>query len=102
MKSPTKEQIIEAIRTVYDPEIHVNIYDLGLVYDICVDNNDVHVKMTLTSAFCPAAESLPIEVEQAIKEVPKVKNVKLEIVWEPAWTKDMMSDEAKLELGFYD
>lgn len=102
MKSPTKEQVIEAIRTVYDPEIHVNIYDLGLVYDICVDNEIVQVKMTLTSAFCPAAESLPNEVEEAIKEISEVKEVKLEIVWDPPWTKDMMSEEAKLELGIYD
>ncbi len=102
MKSPTKEQIIEAIRTVYDPEIHVNIYDLGLVYDICVVNDSVTVNMTLTSAFCPAAETLPNEVEEAIKEIPEVKEVKLNIVWDPPWTKDMMSDEAKLELGIYD
>ena len=102
MKSPTKEQVIEAIRTVYDPEIHVNIYDLGLIYDICVDNDKVLIKMTLTSAFCPAAETLPSEVEEAVKEVSGVKEVAIEIVWEPAWTKDMMSDEAKLELGIYD
>ncbi len=102
MKSPTKEQVIEAIRTVYDPEIHVNIYDLGLIYDICVDNSTVAVKMTLTSAFCPAAETLPSEVEEAIKEISEVTEVKLDIVWEPPWNKDMMSDEAKLELGIYD
>lgn len=102
MKSPTKEQVIEAIRTVYDPEIHVNIYDLGLIYDICVDKGNVQVKMTLTSAFCPAAESLPTEVEEAIKEISGVKEVSLEIVWDPPWTKDMMSDVAKLELGIYD
>lgn len=102
MKSPTKEQVIEAIRTVYDPEIHVNIYDLGLIYGIDVDNASVTIKMTLTSAFCPAAETLPKEVEEAVKEVSGVKEVTIEIVWEPAWTKDMMSDEAKLELGIYD
>jgi len=102
MKSPTKEQIIEAIRTVYDPEIHVNIYDLGLIYDICVDNEKVKVKMTLTSAFCPAAETLPKEVEEAIKELPSVKEVSIDIVWEPSWNREMMSDEAKLELGIYD
>jgi len=102
MKLLTKEQIIEAIRTVYDPEIHVNIYDLGLVYDICVVNDKVTVQMTLTSAFCPAAETLPGEVKDAINEIPKVKDVVIDIVWDPPWTKEMMSDEAKLELGIYD
>ncbi len=102
MKLLTEHNIIEAIRKVYDPEIHVNIYDLGLIYNICVDNSNVKIKMTLTSAFCPAAESLPNEVEEVVKAVPGVENVTIEIVWEPAWTKDMMSDEAKLELGIYD
>lgn len=102
MKLLTKEQIIEAIRTVYDPEIHVNIYDLGLVYDICVVNDVVTVKMTLTSAFCPAAETLPNEVKEAIADISEVKDVIIDIVWDPPWTKEMMSDEAKLELGIYD
>jgi FeS assembly SUF system protein len=102
MKSPTKDQIIEAIRTVFDPEIHVNIYDLGLIYNIDIKKDQVHVQMTLTSAFCPAAETLPNEVEQAVKEVATDLDVNIEIVWEPPWTKDMMSDEAKLELGIYD
>jgi FeS assembly SUF system protein len=102
MKLLTEHNIIEAIRKVYDPEIHVNIYDLGLIYNICVDNSDVKITMTLTSAFCPAAESLPNEVEEVVKAVPGVEKVTIEIVWEPAWTKGMMSDEAKLELGIYD
>jgi FeS assembly SUF system protein len=102
MNSPTKEQVIEAIRTVYDPEIHVNIYELGLIYDICVVNEIAQIKMTLTSAFCPAAESLPSQVEFVVKEIPGIKDVELEIVWDPPWTKDMMSEEAKLELGIYD
>jgi FeS assembly SUF system protein len=101
MKSPTEKQIIEAIQTVYDPEIHVNIYDLGLIYGIEIDGTTVKVKMTLTSAFCPAAESLPSEVKEAILEVEEVENVELDIVWEPPWTQDKMSDEAKLELGIY-
>ena len=98
----TEHNIIEAIRKVYDPEIHVNIYDLGLIYHICVDNSNVKITMTLTSAFCPAAESLPNEVEEVVKALPGVEKVTIKIVWEPAWTKGMMSDEAKLELGIYD
>jgi len=101
MKSLTNDQIIEAIRTVYDPEIHVNIYDMGLVYGIDIKDNLVDIKMTLTSAFCPAAETLPKEVKQAVQELSKDVEVNITIVWEPAWDKDMMSDEAKLELGIY-
>jgi len=94
------EEIIGVICEIYDPEIPVNIYALGLIYDVQVsDNCDVKITMTLTSPNCPVAETLPIEVEEKVKVVPEVKKVNVTIVFEPAWTKDMMSEEAKLELG---
>lgn len=94
------EEIIGVICEIYDPEIPVNIYALGLIYDVQVsDNCDVKITMTLTSPNCPVAETLPIEVEEKVKVIPKVKKVSVTIVFEPAWTKDMMSEEAKLELG---
>ena len=95
-----KKKIIEEIRKIYDPEIPVNIYELGLIYDIKVENNDTaKVKMTLTSPNCPVAESLPKEVEDSIMQVEGIEKVDLDLVWEPPWNKDMMSDAAKLELG---
>ena len=95
-----KEQIIEEIRKIYDPELPVNIYELGLIYDVKVDNdNSVKVKMTLTTPNCPVAESLPKEVKDSIMEIKEVKNVDLELVWEPPWDKSMMSEAAKLELN---
>ena len=95
-----KEKIIEEIRKIYDPEIPVNIYELGLIYDIKVENNDTaKVKMTLTSPNCPVAESLPKEVEDSIMQVEGIEKVDLDLVWEPPWNKDMMSDAAKLELN---
>ena len=94
------EEIIGVICEIYDPEIPVNIYALGLIYDVQVsDNCDVKITMTLTSPNCPVAETLPIEVEEKVKVIPEVKKVNVTIVFEPAWTKDMMSEEAKLELG---
>ena len=94
------EQIIKIICEIYDPEIPVNIYALGLIYDIKVSEDyDVKITMTLTSPNCPVAETLPVEVEEKCKVVPDVKDVKVEIVFEPIWTKDMMSEEARLELG---
>lgn len=96
-----RDQVIEGIKQVYDPEIPVNIYELGLIYEVTVDeNNDVFVLMTLTSPACPAAGMIPGDVEEKAKEVPGVNNVKVEITFDPPWDKDMMSDEAKLELGF--
>ena len=92
--------VIEAMRTCYDPEIPVNIYELGLVYDVRVEDDfSVHVKMTLTSPQCPVAESLPPEVEEKIKAIPGVTSAKVEVVWEPTWNVGMMSEAAKLELG---
>ena len=93
--------IIETLKTVYDPEIPVDIYELGLIYDILVDaENRVLVTMTLTSPACPSAQQLPSEVRYKVKAVPGVKDAWVEIVWEPPWDKDRMSDAAKLQLGF--
>ena len=95
-----KEKIIEEIKKIYDPEIPVNIYDLGLIYDIKVeDKNTAKIKMTLTSPNCPAAESLPKEVKDGIMQVEGIDNVDLDLVWDPPWDKDRMSEAAKLELN---
>ena len=96
-----KDEAISQIQTIYDPEIPVNIYELGLIYEVNVDmENHVHVLMTLTAPNCPAAESLPVEVEQKITAIEGVKNCKVEITFDPPWDKGMMSEEAMLELGF--
>jgi FeS assembly SUF system protein len=93
-------EIVDALCTVYDPEIPVNIYELGLIYDIIVGKEgDVKVEMTLTSPGCPVAGTLPGEVEAKVRRVEGVTEAKVELVWEPAWSMDRMSDEAKLELG---
>ena len=94
-----KEKIIAEVKKIYDPEIPVNIYELGLIYDISVNDNNVKVKMTLTSPNCPVAESLPKEVKDSILEIEEVKKVDLDLVWEPPWDKSMMSEAAKLELN---
>ena len=97
-----KPAIVEAIKTVFDPEIPVNIWELGLVYDVFVGADAVAVvRMTLTAPGCPAAQSLPVEVADKVKAVPGVSDAKVDIVWEPAWTKDLMSDAAKLQLGMW-
>lgn len=94
--------IADAIRTVYDPEIPINIWELGLIYDVIVDANGVAgVRMTLTAPGCPAAQSLPVEVAEKVRAVPGVSDVKVDIVWDPPWNKDMMSDAAKLQLGLW-
>lgn len=94
------DSIIETLKTVYDPEIPVDIYELGLVYDVQIsDEGDVKVVMTLTTPNCPVAESLPAEVKEKVAAVEGVKNVDLELTFEPSWNKDMMSEEAKFELG---
>jgi|TARA_B110000438_G_C15631640_1_gene571288 FeS assembly SUF system protein len=96
----TKDKIIAEIKRVYDPEIPVNIYDLGLIYDIKVEDvNTAKIKMTLTSPNCPVAESLPKEVKDTIMNVDEIEKVDLDIVWDPPWNKDMMSEAAKLELN---
>ena len=100
--SKLKEKIIENIKKVFDPEIPVNIYELGLIYDIKIDDGDVEVIMTLTSPFCPVAGSLPKEVAARVSEVEGVKKANVELVFEPPWTMDLMSNEAKLELNMTD
>jgi FeS assembly SUF system protein len=97
-----KPAIVQAISTVFDPEIPVNIYELGLIYDVLVDAQGVAgVRMTLTAPGCPAAQSLPVEVQQKVKAVAGVTDARVDVVWEPAWTKDRMSDAAKLQLGMW-
>jgi FeS assembly SUF system protein len=97
-----KPAILDAIRTVFDPEIPVNIMELGLVYDVWVDAAGVAgVRMTLTAPGCPAAQSLPVEVARKVKAVPGVSDAKVDVVWDPPWTKDRMSDAAKLQLGLW-
>ena len=94
--------LVEAVSKVFDPEIPVNIYELGLVYNMDVDANaNVQVKMTLTAPACPAAQTIPIDVERRIREVPGINDVKVAVVWDPPWTRDKMSDAAKLTLGMY-
>ena len=95
-----KEKIISEIKKVYDPEIPVNIYDLGLIYSINIKNdNEAYIEMTLTSPNCPVADSLPKMVKENISSIKEIKKVDLKLVWSPPWTKDMMSEEAKLELN---
>jgi FeS assembly SUF system protein len=97
-----KPAIIKAISTVFDPEIPVNIWGLGLIYDILVDASGVAgIRMTLTSPGCPVAQSLPVDVANKVKAVPGVTDAKIDIVWEPTWTKDRMSPAAKLQLGMW-
>ena len=94
------EKAVEKICQIYDPEVPVNIYELGLIYDIQVsDEGDVEIEMTLTSPNCPVAETLPVEVEEKVKIIEEVRNVKVNITFDPPWDKDMMSEAAKLELG---
>tara|TARA_Y100001970_G_scaffold144633_1_gene177619 strand:- start:1850 stop:2146 length:297 start_codon:yes stop_codon:yes gene_type:complete len=94
-----KEKVIDEIRKIYDPEIPVNIYELGLIYEITVNDKNVGIKMTLTTPNCPVAESLPKEVKESIMQLDEVENVELDLVWDPPWDKSMMSEAAKLELN---
>ena len=98
-----EEEVIDVLKTVYDPEIPVDIYSLGLVYNIDVsESNDVHIEMTLTSPACPVAGTLPPEVEDRVKnEVSEVNGARVDVVWEPMWTPEMMTEAAKLELGMF-
>ncbi len=91
--------VIDALREIYDPEIPVNIYDLGLIYRVQIENGDAEVDMTLTTPGCPVAQSFPGMVESSIRKVPGVKNAKVELVWDPPWTQDKLSEEARLQLG---
>jgi FeS assembly SUF system protein len=95
-------QIVKALSSVFDPEIPVNIYDLGLIYDVIVDaESRVGIRMTLTAPACPAAQILPGQVENAVKSVAGVVDATVDIVWDPPWTRDRMTDAAKLQLGMY-
>lgn len=94
-------KIVEKIKSIYDPEIPVDIYELGLIYDVFVnEQHDVKILMTLTSPNCPVAETLPMEVEEKVRSIDEVRNAEVEITFDPPWSQEMMSEEAKLELGF--
>lgn len=94
------DKIIGVLKTIYDPEIPVDIYELGLIYDVFVsDENNAKILMTLTSPNCPVAESLPVEIEDKVKSLDELNNCEVEITFDPTWTQEMMSEEAKLELG---
>jgi FeS assembly SUF system protein len=99
--SDLREEVIKILKTCYDPEIPVDIYELGLIYEVEIREGDVaYVKMTLTSPMCPVAEVLPVEVQEKVRAVPGVRDCELELVWDPPWTMEMMSEAAKLELNF--
>jgi FeS assembly SUF system protein len=105
MAGEDKEEIldkaVQALRLCYDPEIPVNIYDLGLIYDITIESVDrIVIVMTLTSPMCPVAGTLPVQVENLVRKVTKVKEVRVELVWDPPWTPERMNEEARLELGW--
>ncbi|MCX2838755.1 MULTISPECIES: SUF system Fe-S cluster assembly protein [Salinimicrobium] len=94
------EKIVRVLKTIYDPEIPVDIYELGLIYDVMVnEDNEIKILMTLTTPNCPVAESLPMEVEEKVKSMDEVKDCEVEITFDPPWNQDLMSEEAKLELG---
>ncbi|MBC8490385.1 MAG: DUF59 domain-containing protein [Ignavibacteria bacterium] len=96
-----KEEIIKVLKTCYDPEIPVDVYELGLIYDIKIsEEKNVNITMTLTSPACPVAEALPLEVEEKVEALPLVKDVKVDVTFDPPWSPDKMSEVAKLELGF--
>jgi len=96
-----RDKVIDVIKTIFDPEIPVNIYDLGLIYRVDVlPINNVQVTMTLTAPSCPAAQSLPVEVDQRVREIEGVNDVHVQVTWDPPWDKSMMSEEAQLELGW--
>jgi len=95
------EKIVKTLKTIYDPEIPVDIYELGLIYDVLVnEDNEVKVIMTLTTPNCPVAESLPVDVKEKVKSIEGVEDAEVELTFDPPWTRDLMSEEAKLELGF--
>ena len=96
-----EQNIIEQIKGIYDPEIPVNIYELGMIYEIKIDDDmNAHILMTLTSPNCPVADSLPLEVKEKVKQVEGINDAEVEITFDPPWSQDMMSEEARLELGF--
>jgi len=94
------DKIVNVLKTIYDPEIPVDIYELGLIYDVFTnEDNEVKILMTLTSPNCPVAETLPVEVEEKVKSIDEIKDAEVEITFDPPWTQELMSEEAKLELG---
>jgi FeS assembly SUF system protein len=96
-----RDKVVDVIKTIFDPEIPVNIYDLGLIYRVDVlPINNIQITMTLTAPSCPAAQSLPVEVDQRVREIEGVNDVHVQVTWDPPWDKSMMSEEAKLELGW--
>ena len=96
-----KEKVIEKLQTIYDPEIPVNIYDLGLIYEVQVlPINNVQITMTLTAPSCPAAQTIPVEVDQKVREIEELNDVHVSVTWTPPWDKSMMTEAAQLELGF--
>ena len=97
----SKEEIVECVRSVMDPEIPVNIYDLGLIYKIKINDNNVEIEMTLTNPNCPVAGEMPVNVGKSIEKINGLKSVKVNIVWEPEWTKELMSEDAKLALDIF-
>lgn len=97
-----REDVIEMLKTIYDPEIPINIYELGLIYEIDVsESGNVVIKMTLTAPGCPVAQSFPGDIEEKVSTVPSVEKVHVELVWEPPWTKDLMTEAAQLQLGMF-
>jgi FeS assembly SUF system protein len=102
MTDALRNKVIEVLKTIYDPEIPVNIHEIGLIYEVNVDDEaNVHILMTLTSPMCPVAESLPPEVEGKVAAVDGVTSAQVEVTWDPPWDPEMMSEAAKLELGFF-
>jgi FeS assembly SUF system protein len=102
MTDALRNKVIEVLKTIYDPEIPVNIHEIGLIYEVNVDDEaNVHILMTLTSPMCPVAESLPPEVEGKVAAVDGVTSARVEVTWDPPWDPEMMSEAAKLELGFF-
>ena len=97
----TKEDVVNGLKMVYDPEIPVDIFEMGLIYDIKINNEHVDIMMTLTSPSCPAAQSIPMDVKDKVGRVEGVEEVEVEIVWDPPWGMEMMSEVAKLELGYF-
>ena len=96
-----RDKVVEGVKTIFDPEIPVNIYDLGLIYRVDVlPINNIQITMTLTAPSCPAAQSLPVEVDQKVREIEGVNDVHVQVTWDPPWDKSMMSEEAQLELGW--
>ena len=98
--TPQEEQVIDALKTVFDPEIPVNVYDLGLIYQIAIDRDgEVDITMTLTNPNCPVADEMPERIQEAVEQVDKVRKVRIDLVFDPPWSTDNMSDAARLELG---